>query len=420
MVITLLTETTGFPISFGVFQEYYSTLPQFAGDSNVALIGTIAQGLSYLGSPFSAALTRRFPKYRRQQIWLAWPLCIGGLIAGSFTTSVTGLILTQGVMYGIGFILLTYPILSMVDEWWVTRKGMAFGLITSAAGASGVVMPFIINALLGRYGYQTTLRALGIGMLVLTGPLIPSFKGRLPISEHSTPVRVNWDFLGKPLFYVYGLSTLIQGLGLFFPALYLPSYATSIGLSSTQGALALAVMSLAQLIGQFAFGWLTDKKIPVSGLAVACSLVTTIATFALWGMAKSLGLLVAFSLLYGFFGYGFGVMRIGMGRAVSDDPSTAVTTYSTLVFFQGIGNVLVGPVSEALLTRNVKLGEYGISRYKFLVFFTGSCMAASAVVIALWYTLPRNIRMRTFSKTYFTRFRRSHGIAPSLQGRWNS
>jgi MFS family permease len=257
-------------------------------------------------------------------------------------------------------------------------------------------------------------------MLVLTAPLIPSFKGRLPISEHSTPAKVNWDFLQKPLFYVYGMSTLVQGLGMFFPALYLPSYATSIGLSSTQGALALAVMSLAQLIGQFAFGWLTDKKIPVSGLAVACSVMATIATFALWGTAKSLGLLVAFSLLYGFFGYGFGVMRIGMGRAVSDDPSTAVTTYSTLVFFQGIGNVLVGPVSEGLILRNVKMGEYGISRYKYLVVFTGGCMAASAVVIGLWYTLPQNIRMRTFSKTSLSRPRAPHGVTPSLQGRWSS
>jgi cyanate permease len=319
-------------------------------------------------------------------------------------------------MYGVSFILLTYPILSMVDEWWVARKGMAFGLITSAAGASGVVIPFIINALLRKYGYQITLRALGIGMLLLTGPLIPSFKGRLPVSEHSAPAKVNWDFLQKPLFYIYGISTLIQGLGLFFPALYLPSYATSIGLSSTQGALALATMSLAQLIGQFAFGWLTDKKISVSGLAIACSIMATIATFALWGTAKSLGLLIGFSLLYGFFGYGFGVMRIGMGRAVSDDPSTAVTTYSTLVFFQGVGNVLVGPVSEALLLRKVEVGAYGISKYKFLVVFTGGCMAASAVVIAIWYTLPRSLRVLTLEKRLFRASRASHGVAPAVQG----
>ena len=394
----LMLIIAGFPISFGVFQDYYSTLPQFAGNSNIALIGTVAQGLSYLGSPFSNALTRRFPKYHRQQIWISWPLCIGGLVAGSFTDSLGWLIVTQGVMYGVGFIGLTYPILSMVDEWWVSRKGMAFGLITSAAGASGVVMPFIINALLARYGYKVTLRAIAVGMIVLTAPLIPTLKGRLPVSERSSVGKTNWGFLQKPLFYVYGLSTLVQGLGLFFPSLYLPSYARSIGLSTTQGALVLAVMSLSQLIGQFAFGWLTDKKIPVSSLAILCSLLATIATFALWGTAKSLGLLIGFSLIYGFFGYGFGVMRIGMGRACSDDPSTAVTTYSTLVFLQGVGNVLVGPISNALLSHHVDVSGYGIAKYKYLVVFTGVCMAASAVVIGLWYLLPRSLRVRTFKK----------------------
>jgi len=32
----------GFPFSYGVFQEYYSTHEPFAGDSNIAVIGTCA------------------------------------------------------------------------------------------------------------------------------------------------------------------------------------------------------------------------------------------------------------------------------------------------------------------------------------------------------------------------------------------
>jgi MFS family permease len=382
----------GFPISFGVFQDYYSTLPQFKGNPNIALIGTIAQGFSYLGSPFSAAITKRFPKYQRLQIWVGWPTCLAGLVAGSFTSTIGGLIVTQGAMYGIGFITLTYPIISMVDEWWIARKGMAFGLIASASGATGVVMPFIINAMLNRYGYKTTLRAMAIGMAILTGPLILALKGRLPPSEQSTMAKMNWSFLRKPLFYVYGMSTLIQGLGFFFPSVYLPSYARALGLSSTEGALALAFMSGAQVTGQFAIGWLSDKNLSVSGLAIGCSTIATIAAFGLWGTAKSLGLLIAFSLVYGFFAYGFGVMRIGMGRAVSDDPSAAVATYSILVFLQGIGNVLVGPISNALITPSIGFGTYGISKYKSVVVFTGSCMIMSSTVIGLWYLLPRRIR----------------------------
>ncbi|KAG9234430.1 major facilitator superfamily domain-containing protein [Amylocarpus encephaloides] len=385
----------GFPISFGVFQDYYSTLPQFADNPNIALIGTVAQGFPYITAPLFATLTRRFPKYRRQMIWFGWPVCLGGLVAGSFADTLDTLIATQGIIYGFGFVTFTYPILSMVDEWWVARKGMAFGLITSAGGAAGVVMPFIVNTLLTRYGYKTTLRAIAVAMFILTAPLVPSLKGRLPISNHTTVAKTNWSFFRKPLFYFYGLSTLVQGFGLFFPSLFLPSYATGIGLTSTQGALVLALMSLSQLIGQFAIGWLSDKNVSISLLAVMCSVAATVATFALWGAAKSLGLLIAFSLVYGMSGYGFGVMRVAMGRAVSNDSSSAVITYSILVFMQGIGNVLVAPLSSALLSGEIDLEEYAISRYKTLVIFTGSCMIGSTIIIGVWYLLPMSLRSRT-------------------------
>jgi len=86
-----------------------------------------------------------------------------------------------------------------------------------------------------------------------------------------------------------------------------------------------------------------------------------------------------------------------MGSAVSDDPSAAVATYSILVFLQGVGNVLVGPISAGLLTSKVSFDSYGISMYKALVIFTGSCMSMSALVIALWWGLPRKMRAVNFS-----------------------
>ncbi|KAL3424060.1 MFS monocarboxylate [Phlyctema vagabunda] len=383
----------GFPTAFGVFQNYYSSLPQFKGDSRVALIGTIAQGLCYLGAPFSAALTKRFPKYQRQQIWLGWPLCIFGLLAASFATTLPGLIATQGVMYGVGFVTLTYPIISMVNEWWVTRKGMAFGLISSASGASGAAMPFIIEALLQRYGYKTTLRACAVGLVLLTAPLLPFLVGRLPPAERSAVAKTNWSFISKPLFWVYCTSTLVQGLGFFFPPIYLPSYATEIGLRSSQGALLLCIMAIAQTLGQFAFGYLSDKQVSVSILCIICSVMATVASLVLWGLSKSLSLLLVFSMIYGFFGFGFGTMRVAMGRAVSTDPSATVATYSILVFLQGVGNILAGPISVGLLSQTVAMQSYGVLRYRSLVIFTGACMFGSALVIGLWHARPTKLRV---------------------------
>ncbi|KAF7882569.1 uncharacterized protein EAF02_005932 [Botrytis sinoallii] len=168
----------GFPISFGVFQDYYFTLPQFANSkSQIALSETISQGLCYLGAPLSASLTKRFPKHQAHQIWFGLPICILGLVAGSFCDSVQGLIWTQGV-------------------------------------------------------------------------------------------RV-----------------------------YLPSFATNIGLAGTQGAAILAVMSVAQVAGQFACGYLSDKNFSVNALAVGCTIMATISSLLLWGFAKSMDLLIAYGIV---------------------------------------------------------------------------------------------------------------------------
>ena len=95
----------------------------------------------------------------------------------------------------------------MVNEWWVVRRGLAWGIILSASGASGVVFPFIVDALLNRYGYKVALRAIAVAMILLTGPLLPLFKGRLPAAEQSVVARIDWMFLRKPLF---GFTALLM------------------------------------------------------------------------------------------------------------------------------------------------------------------------------------------------------------------
>lgn len=375
----------GFPMSFGVFQSYYETRPEFKNDTdNVALIGTLAQALYYLGAPLSAMVAKKFPKHQRHQIWMGWPFCIFGLLAASFVSSVNGLIGTQGLLYGVGFVTLTYPIISMLNEWWVARKGMAFGLISASSGMTGAVLPFLLQTLLDKYGHRTTLRACAVAMAILTGPLIPLFKGRLPASERANIARTQWTFLKQPLFWIFACAILVQGLGFFFPSVFLPSFAASLNLPSIQGALLIALMSVAQVLGQFAFGYLSDLKISVSVLAVACCVSAAAASLVLWGLAKSIALLVPFSLVYGFFAFGFGTMRVAMGRAVSNDPSTIFTTYAVFVFLQGVGNVLVGPISAALISGPAERGHFAVGKYGGVVALTGASSALAALIIGAW------------------------------------
>ncbi|KAM0807521.1 putative Major facilitator superfamily domain-containing protein, partial [Seiridium cardinale] len=105
----------GFGFSFGVFQDYYNTPEPFVGASNIAVIVT-----SILFSLMMAM--------------------------SSFCTTVSQLIATQGVLFGIGGCISYCPRVLYIDESFVQRKGTAYGIMWSAAGFGGVVLSLLLEA----------------------------------------------------------------------------------------------------------------------------------------------------------------------------------------------------------------------------------------------------------------------------------
>lgn len=383
----------GFPLSFGVFQNYYSTLPSLSQSPFISVIGTTASGITYLSAPIIIPLLKKYRRYRRAMILTGWPLCILGLVGGSFATSLGALVVTQGVMYGVGFTVFYYPVIGIVNEFWVARRGFAYGVLCASSGVSGAVMPFVTERLLQKYGYATTLRAVAVGLFVVTGPLIFLLKGRMeyasgssgaPVEEGSAS-RTDWSFLLRTKFWIYSLSNFAMGLGYFFPSLYLPAYASANGLSSIHGAVLLAVMSVAQVLGQMSFGYLSDGKVPLDSLAMSSTFVAAAAVYGCWGVAHSFGVMIVFALFYGFFGAGYTALWGRMGTAVTSEPTGAFAAFGFLNFGKGVGNMLAGPVGGALLKEMVQIGSYGTAKYESIVLFTGSCMVVSSATIAMCY-----------------------------------
>ena len=52
-----------------------------------------------------------------------------GLIAASFANNVNHLILTQGMIYAIGGSIIYNPTCLFMDEWFIQRKGFAYGVL---------------------------------------------------------------------------------------------------------------------------------------------------------------------------------------------------------------------------------------------------------------------------------------------------
>jgi MFS family permease len=112
----------------------------------------------YLASPITAIAIQRWPNTRRPAMFIGFVIMVVSLMAASFCETATGLLATQGVLYGLGGLIMYFPGMAFVDEWFVARKGIAFGIMWAGTGMAGAVVPFILQWLLDQYGYKSTLR----------------------------------------------------------------------------------------------------------------------------------------------------------------------------------------------------------------------------------------------------------------------
>ncbi|CEJ91946.1 hypothetical protein VHEMI07627 [[Torrubiella] hemipterigena] len=375
----------GFLLSYGVFQNYYTQMPEFAGQtSNISAVGTVGTSIYFIAAPFASPLMKRYQRWQRHMLATGWAVCAASLLVASFTSSVQGIIATQGVMYGIGFLLLYFPVIMMLNDWFVQRRGFAFSFLYAGGGVSGAGLPFLLEWLLSSAGYRTTLRIVAAVQFAALVPGMMLLKPRLPPSRDAALRRVDLKFFGKPLFWFFMLSNIFQGLGYYIPSLYLPTFATAIGLSRSIGALLLAVNNLATVVGQLGFGYLSDRYANIHVLVFVTTFVSAVAAFCLWGLATSLAPLLIFAFLYGSFAGAYVVFWSAFGSLLSEDPQPV---YSLMAFGKGIGNILTAPISAALLSRPMTSG-YGKGTFGPLIIFLGTCMFLSSLQIT-WLSFRR-------------------------------
>ncbi|KAF2723406.1 putative MFS monocarboxylate transporter [Polychaeton citri CBS 116435] len=368
----------GFPFAFGVFQEYYAhTAPFDRSAGGIASIGTTATGCMYFLAPVLAFILQRYPRLRQACMYTGLAILILSLVAASFCNSTAALIGTQGIMYAVGGLLLYFPAIQLLDDWFVVRKGQAFGIMWAGTGLAGAVMPFLLQWMLGRFGWRTTLRAWAVVVAVLMGSAIPFLRPRTPIPASSALRPIDFSYLAHLPFWLFAASVVLQGLGFFLPTLWLPIFATSIGLPSFAGPLALALYNLAACVGNLVQGWLCDRFHVTVAILIA-TLGSMVACFVLWGLTTSQPMLYLFAILWGVSAGGFGANWTGCVSAIRDSGHAGLEVGPFIAFMgaaKGVGAVISGPLSERLLQMQPWKGAgyvYG-TNYGILVVFTGVC-----------------------------------------------
>jgi MFS family permease len=334
----------------------------------------------YLTAPLLFALFQKYPILRRPCTVVGLLIMCIALALSSFSQTVSHLILTQGVLYAIGGGMAYAPTILFVNEWFIKKKGFAFGVMWAGSGLAGVVLPLVLEWLLNTYGFRTALRVWALSLFILTFPLLYFVKPRLPVSQsprqHGSGKFFDLSFLWTTHFIILQTCNVLEALGFFLPSIYLPTFAqNTLSSSSIASAFTVIAINIASVFGCVVMGTLIDRY-HVTTCILISTLGATLGVFLLWGFSTSLPLLYIFCVVYGLFAGSFsstwtGIIELVRGKSQNAD---AGMVFGFLAFGRGVGNLASGPLSEALVKGRPWIGEaamaYG-SGYGPLITFTG-------------------------------------------------
>ncbi len=201
--------TWGYVNSFGSFQTYYTlTLPY--PPSTISWIGSVQVFLTFLLGAFSGRLL---------DAGLFIPTFIVGAVLqllGMFLTSISTqywqLMLTQGVLSGVGGGIFFTPSLALVATYFNKRRSVALGFATMGNAAGGMIYPVITRELLPKLGFAWTTRVLAFLNMGCLALVLAFMRPRLP-PRKSGPI-FDWSAFREPVYvtFVVGVFCLIMSM----------------------------------------------------------------------------------------------------------------------------------------------------------------------------------------------------------------
>lgn len=222
-------------------------------------------------------------------------------LALSATGSIAALLIGHGLLMGfLGNGALYPPLVVYVSRWFDRHRGTAIALISSGQYIAGMFWPTPFEHTSVAIGWQATMLAYALFILVTVLPLVLLLlhPAPAPIIERETAsggTAAHADATAAPSVSAHGLPSLTAGrlqamlclasflccVPMAIPQAHLVAFAGSVGITPASGAAMLSVMLATAFAGRQLWGLLAERigALPTLVLGELCQ-VTTIALFA--------------------------------------------------------------------------------------------------------------------------------------------
>ncbi len=207
----------------------------------------------------------------------------GGMILSGFAQSVGFLVLSYGIITGLGTGMVYGCTISNSVKFFPDKRGLVGGITTAAYGLSSVIIPPIANALITKTGVTAAFKIIGIGFLIIV--CVSSFfidkcpagfvpEGWTPSTSNVSTTNKNdkdWKgMLTSPIFYVMIILLMCGAFyGLMCTSQASPVAQKMIGMSATAATTVVSVLALFNTAGRIVAGYISDKIGRINTLASA-------------------------------------------------------------------------------------------------------------------------------------------------------
>ncbi|MBR1570264.1 MAG: OFA family MFS transporter [Bacteroidales bacterium] len=194
-----------------------------------------------------------------------------GMMLSGLATSVGGLIVTYGLVLGLGLGMAYGATISNSVKFFPDKKGLVGGIATATYGLSSVVIPPVANALIQRVGVSSSFLILGgvflavilvSSLFVVKCPQGYAPQGYVPAKRAAGgSVDKNWkQMLSDPVFYVMIVMLTCGAFsGLMITSQASPMAQSITGMSAAMAATAVSVLALFNAAGRIVAGTLSDR-----------------------------------------------------------------------------------------------------------------------------------------------------------------
>ncbi|MEN6466014.1 MAG: MFS transporter [Syntrophaceae bacterium] len=360
----ILSINYGARYSFGVFVK--PLCDEYGWSRSVVSLGASINMFVY--STCAIVLGRIVDRIAPRRI-----ITVGALIACAsfmllkFVKTPLEFYIVYGLLVGVGSAGMGVVVMnSSAAKWFVKKRGTAIGIATMGVSFGTFMLTPAAGFVIKNFDWRTGFTFISLLFLAsiafayfLMGKANPESCGLLPdgetdpekvlrVDEKSADAgRISYgDMFSDLRFWIIGISFGLAVMTLMAAFVHQVAYVEDRGIDKLAAAASLGVVGFAGFLGQFFYGWLSDRLRDVKYSAILGMAVMMAGLIILLNM-DSLISLYLYALVYGF---GYGCLAPMMPIIIADrfGLRDLGPVYGMLTFFIGIGGS-VGPCFAGLI-----------------------------------------------------------------------